>query len=174
MKQFRIIQIVNSLAAFLFLVMGIILIMSFIFNLSLVEELQQASNFDNWKIFIIIAGIISLLVAFVFAFGAWKEFQMYDGGYNSVVAETIYILGVGVELTRPATLGKESLDVSSSSIASIFGFGYDDEFKWTYAGRKPMPRQEPLEESDKALDEQNKNTTKLATAAENTTENKTT
>merc|ERR1712142_91567 len=154
MKHFRIIQIVNVVAAVLFLVMGILLIMSFIFNLSLVDEMQQAANFDNWKAFIIVAGIISLFVAFVFLVGTWKEFQLYGGGYNSVVAETIYILGLGIELERPSTYGSEPTRPfvpageisSSSSLSSIFGFGFDDKLKWTFAGRKPFPRQDPSEE----------------------------
>ena len=41
------VKFVNLLAAIIFLVMGILLIMSFIFNLSVVDELQQAANFDN-------------------------------------------------------------------------------------------------------------------------------
>ena len=54
---------------------GIILVMSFSFNLTSVEELQQALNFDNWKTFIIIAGIISLLVAVVFAKMKLRSFK---------------------------------------------------------------------------------------------------
>ena len=147
MKHFRSIQIVNVVAALLFLVMGILLIMSFVFNLSLVDELQQAANFDNWKAFIIIAGILSLLAAVVFAVGAWKEFQLYGGGYNSVVAETIFILGLGIELERPPTLGSETLipvgagEISSaSSLSSIFGFGFDDKLKWTFCWKEALSK----------------------------------
>ena len=158
MNHFRIIQIVNIMAAFIFLVMAIILNVAFYFNNSLVDELQEASNFDNWKIFIIAAGSISFLVIAVFLFGSLKVYRMYDGGYNSMVAETIYILGIGMELARPEPLGSEP-SIAASSIASIFGFGYDDEFKWTYAGRKPMPREDPGEEdSDVAVEEQKKKT----------------
>ena len=158
MNHFRIIQIVNIMAAFIFLGMTIILLVAYFCNLSLVDELQQASNFDNWKFFIITAGWLSLLVFSVFLAEPLKVYQMYDGGYNSVVAKTIFILGVGTELARPELFGKEpSITTASTSIASIFGFGYDDEFKWTYAGRKPMPRQEPFEEeSNEALGEQRK------------------
>ena len=155
MKHFGLIKFVNMLAAILFLVMGILLIMSFTLNLSVVEELQQAANFDNWKPFIICAGVVSLLASGVFAFGSLKEFQMYSGSHNSVVAETIYILGVGMELERPATIGSEpataaSVAMSRSSyMASIFGFGYDDSFKWTFAGRRPFPRDDPAKEGIK-------------------------
>ena len=159
MNHFRIIQIVNTIAAFIFLVLGIILTVAYVFNNSLVDELQQASNFDNWKFFIITAGIISLLTFAVFLAAPLKVYQMYDGGYNSVVAETIYILGIGMELARPEPVGSEPSVATASSIASIFGFGYDDEFKWTYAGRKPMPREDPGEEdNDETVEEQKKKT----------------
>jgi len=141
---------VNIMAAFIFLVMFIILTVAFYFNNSLVDELQEASNFDNWKFFIISAAVISCLGFAVFLTEPLKIYQMYDGGYNSVVAETIYILGIGVELARPEPLGGSGPSLAASSIASIFGFGYDDEFKWTYAGRKPMPRQDPGEEESDA------------------------
>ena len=143
------------MAAFIFLVLGIILTVAYVFNNSLVDELQQASNFDNWKSFIITAAIISLLTFAVFLAEPFKVYQMYDGGYSSVVAETIYILGIGRELVRPEPDGSEPSVATTSSIASIFGFGYDDEFKWTYAGRKPMPREDPGEEdNDETVEEQ--------------------
>ena len=134
--------------------MGILFIMSFTFNLSVVEELQQAANFDNWKAFVLCAGIVSLLASGVFAFGSLKEFQMYSGSHNSVVAETIYILGVGMVFERPACVGSETsaealLNANkSSSMVSIFGFGYDDSFKWTFAGRRPLAREDPENEDD--------------------------
>jgi hypothetical protein len=149
MKHFGVIKFVNMLAAILFLVMGILLIMSFTLNLSVVDELQQAANFDNWKPFIICAGIVSLLASGVFALCSLKEFQMYSGSQNSVVAEMIYILGVGMELERSSPIGSEPVTATSmsmsrsSSMASIFGFGYDESFKWTFAGRKPLPRDDP-------------------------------
>ena len=152
MKHFGVIKFVNLLAAIIFLVMGFLLIMAFTFNLSVVDELQQAANFDNWKAFIIIAGIVSLLASGVLAFGSLKEFQMYSGSNNSVVAETIYILGLGVDSERPPVIGEESVrDASmsrSSSMVSIFGFGYDDSYKWTFAGRRPLPREDPAEEGN--------------------------
>ena len=57
------IKFLNLAAAILFLVMGIFLLVGFTFNLSVVEELQQAANFDNWKFFILLAGIFALLAS---------------------------------------------------------------------------------------------------------------
>ena len=52
-----------------------------------------------------------------------------------------------MEWERPVCLGSESsvaVEVSgSSSMVSIFGFGYDDDYKWTFAGRGPLPREDP-------------------------------
>jgi hypothetical protein len=147
-----VIKFVNLLVAILFLIMGFLLIMSFTFNLSVVDELQQAANFDTWKAFILLAGIVALLASLVFAIGSWKEFQMYSGSHNSVISEMIYILGLGLELERPLCIGEDApteVTVSrSSSMASIFGFGYDDSFKWTFAGRKPLPREDPYVENE--------------------------
>ena len=73
MRHFTVIKIVNILAAIMFLVMGVCLIVGFVLNLSLVPELKQAANFDRWGPFILIAGIVAVLAAGIFAFGAWKE-----------------------------------------------------------------------------------------------------
>ena len=163
MKHFGVIKFVNLLAAIIFLVMGFLLIMAFTFNLSVVDELQQAANFDNWKPFIILAGIVSLLASAILAFGSLKEFQMYSGSKNSVVAETIYILGLGIDSERPPVIGEESLkDTSfsrSSSMVSIFGFGYDDSFKWTFAGRRPLPREDPADEGNEDANDKKEITT---------------
>ena len=53
MRYFTINKIVNVIGAILFVIMGIFLITGFALNLSIVDELQQASNFDNWKYFIL-------------------------------------------------------------------------------------------------------------------------
>ena len=75
-----------------------------------------------------------------------------------MVAETIYILGLRMELERPVCLGSDSsaaVEVSgSSSMVSIFGFGYDDDYKWTFAGRRPLPREDPeMEDVEENLKE---------------------
>ena len=134
MKHFGVIKFVNLIAAILFLVMGILLVMGFTLNLSVVEELQEAANFDSWKIFILLAGIVAILTSAVFACGSWKKFQMFGGSHNSVVAKSLYILGLGKEMERPPCLGSETDTSVTSSMISIFGFGYDDSFKWTFAG----------------------------------------
>ena len=62
-----------------------------------------------------------------------------------------------MELERPVCVGSESEIVEasrSSSMISIFGFGYDDDFKWTFAGRRPLPREDPeMEDVEEKLKE---------------------
>ena len=102
MRHFTINLVVNIIGAILFLVMGIALIVGFVLNQSIVEELQQvtllvlimfvidillllpphlshplddimqAANFDNWNPFILCAGILALFTAGVFILGSWK------------------------------------------------------------------------------------------------------
>ena len=154
MKHFDVIKFVNLAAAIIFFVMGVFLAMAFTFNMSVVEELQQAANFDNWKIFIILAAIVAFIACIIFTLASWKEFRMSMKSSNSVVAETIYILGLGMELERPSPLGLETPSedsvetIRSSSMESIFGFGHDDDSKWTFAGKKPLPREVPEKEDD--------------------------
>ena len=73
MRHFGVIKFLNLVAAILFLVMGIFLLVGFTFNLSVVLELQQAANFDNWKFFILLAGIFALLASGVFTFGGGRD-----------------------------------------------------------------------------------------------------
>ena len=42
--------------------------------------------------------------------------------------------------TRPAAVPALS---AASSIVSIFGFGHDGAGKWTFAGRRPAPKDDP-------------------------------
>merc|ERR1712212_837749 len=72
MRHFTINLVVNIIGAILFLIMGIALIIGFALNQSIVEELQQAANFDNWNPFILCAGILALFTAGVFILGSWK------------------------------------------------------------------------------------------------------
>merc|ERR1712212_1246459 len=145
MRHFTINLVVNIIGAILFLIMGIALIVGFALNQSIVEELQQAANFDNWNPFILCAGILALFTAGVFILGSWKEATFASGKKNKAVRETIYILGLGVPGSRPPTEGEDSVleEISpASSIISIFGFGHDGTGKWTFAGRRPTGTEE--------------------------------
>merc|ERR1712055_1178888 len=147
MRHFTINLVVNVIGAILFLIMGIALIVGFVLNQSIVEELQQAANFDNWNPFILCAGILALFTAGVFILGSWKEATFASGGRNKAVRGTIYILGLGMPALRPPTEGEEPLPVlkeisPASSIISIFGFGHDGTGKWTFAGRRPTATEE--------------------------------
>ena len=166
MRHFTINLVMNVIGAGLFFTMGISLFVGFALNDSIVEELQQAANFDQWKLFILSAAIVSLLTTGVFIFGAWKvtvtaltmvqEVALATGKRNAVVAETIYILGLTIggesELLAPplsvillpsSSHPGPQVSSRSSSIISIFGFGHDREGKWTFAGHRAAPKEEP-------------------------------
>ena len=151
MKHFDVIKFVNLAGAVICFAMGVFLAMAFAFNMSLVDKIQEATNFDNWNIFIILAAIVAFMACVIFAIGSWKEFRMSMISSNSVVAETIYILGLGMELERTNPLGSDppseaSVDISrSSSMVSIFGFEQEDDSKLTSAERKPLTREVPEE-----------------------------
>ena len=72
MLHFTITKLTNLLGTIIFVLLGIFLITAFSLNLSTLAELQQISNFDNWKFFILLSGVLALLLAVVFAFGFWK------------------------------------------------------------------------------------------------------
>ena len=151
MNHFSVIKIVNLIATIVFAVMGGILIFSFAANLNVAESLQEASNFDSWKPAILLGGIVSIIAAFIFGFGAFLTFQVFSGTKNDMVAETIYILGLGEMVKRPETIGSEPPAVermsSSSSLSSIYGFGHTGDGKWTFAGEKPVPEENNAKES---------------------------
>merc|ERR550519_1503575 len=115
MRHFTINLVVNIIGAILFLVMGIALIVGFVLNQSIVEELQQAANFDSGDknkavretIYILGLGVPGL--------------RPPTQGEESPVLKEI----------SPA-----------SSIISIFGFGHDGTGKWTFAGRRPTATEE--------------------------------
>ena len=75
--------------------------------------------------------------------------MLTTGQRNSVVAETIYILGLSSIEQRPKLEGKKPLAESeTSSIVSIFGFGHDDHGRWTFAGHRPNRKDEPPQDEE--------------------------
>ena len=66
LPHFCIIKIVNTVASIVFFVLGLFLIVAFILNREVEEELQEAANFDLWSIFILFSGSDSLYFAFSF------------------------------------------------------------------------------------------------------------
>ena len=66
LPHFCIIKIVNTVASIVFFVLGLFLIVAFILNREVEEELQEVANFDLWSIFILFSGSDSLYFAFSF------------------------------------------------------------------------------------------------------------
>ena len=147
MNHFKIYSLFSVLAAVVFLVLGIVLIVTFVLNSSYLEwELAEASNFDNWGVYIIIAGIISLCYAVLNIYEIITQTALKSGAKNAIVAEMIYILGLKKEKVRPQVEGGdivipdvEVMSVRTKSDVSIFGLGYDAHNRWTFSGRKATP-----------------------------------
>ena len=68
LPHFCIIKIVNTIASLVFFVLGVFLIVAFILNREVEEELQEAANFDLWGLFILSSGSDLLDLAFFFIF----------------------------------------------------------------------------------------------------------
>ena len=141
MRHFTINLVVNIIGAILFLVMGIALIVGFVLNQSIVEELQQvtllvlimmvihillcllliflihnddlmqAANFDNWNPFILCAGILALFTAGVFILGSWKVIV------NMVAMRMAVVMAI---LMLPWEKVKTSMKVMAISILFFF------------------------------------------------------
>ena len=146
MNHFNVIKFVNLLGGFIFIVVTAVLITASILVNSIVDELKQASNFS--LILLILSTVTSAVSALVFIFGSVTEFKRSNGSRNSVIAETLYILGLG-----DGDDGRKEFDsgfgsvlsvASVASFESIFGLGYDEGLKWTFSGRKPFPKHDPL------------------------------
>ena len=71
-KHFSVIKIINAIAAILFVIMGIFLVVAFALNSSITMELQQAANFDNWKFFYLASAAVAFIAAAILGFGVWK------------------------------------------------------------------------------------------------------
>ena len=144
MNHFNVIKFVNLLGGFIFIVVTAVLITASILVNSIVDELKQASNFS--LILLLLSTVTSAVSALVFIFGSVTEFKRSNGSRNSVIAETLYILGLGDGDDGRKEIGSGSvLSVASvASFESIFGLGYDEGLKWTFSGRKPFPKHDPL------------------------------
>ena len=146
MNHFNVIKFVNLLGGFIFIVVTAVLIAASILVNSIVDELKQASNFS--LILLILSTVTSAVSALVFIFGSVTEFKRSNGSRNSVIAETLYILGLGDGDEGRKEFGSgfgSVLSVPSvASFESIFGLGYDEGLKWTFSGRKPVPKHDPL------------------------------
>ena len=66
LPHFCIIKIVNTIASLVFFVLGVFLIVAFILNREVEEELQEAANFDFWSFFILSSGLDCLDEPFSF------------------------------------------------------------------------------------------------------------
>ena len=100
-------------------------------------------NPDITWIFLLLV-LFAIVFLLFFAISSIQWFELVMASNNKIVQELIYILGLGEsdeekEEHLEQTLQAIPMDIvkDSDSMESIYGFGHDDNQKWTYAGKKP-------------------------------------
>ena len=98
--------------------------------------------------FFLIGVGFTLLYAIIFVFYVYNWFVLRTKAQHRIISELIYILGL--EPAQPRTGGEGSEDpipiavpAKAESVESVYGFGHDDDKKWTYAGKKPKAAKDP-------------------------------
>ena len=107
--------------------------------------------FSAW--FFIIGVVFCLLYAIIFIFYVYNWFVLRTKTSHRIISELIYILGL--EPSQPRSIGEGSEDPippivpKAESVESIYGFGHDEDKKWTFAGKKPHVAKVDNEKSPK-------------------------
>ena len=89
----------------------------------------------------------------IFIFYVYNWFVLRTKTSHRIISELIYILGL--EPSQPRSIGEGSEDPippivpKAESVESIYGFGHDEEKKWTFAGKKPQVAKVDKEKSPK-------------------------
>ena len=142
MNRFKVIFFFAILAALLFCISGIVLIVSYvILSTSLVTELEQASNFDRWHVAMLLAGIFAIAFSILNAYYVYLFSVLKKGRKDKIVGELIYILGIEAVGEHPSPSNPDRISLLSADDISVFGLGHDDENRWTFSGR--LPKIEP-------------------------------
>ena len=142
MNRFKVTYFFAILAALLFCVSGIVLVINYaMISIGLVNELKQASNFDRWHVAMILAGIFAVAFAILNAYFAYLFAILKKGRKDKIVGELIYILGIVAEGEKTSVRRSDRISVTSADEISIFGLGHDDDNHWTFSGR--IPTNEP-------------------------------
>ena len=137
MNRFKVTYFFAILAVLLFSISGIVLIINYAFSTGLVNELKQASNFDRWHVAMILAGIFAIAFSILNAYFVYLFSTLKKGEKDAIVGELIYILGIDARSEQPSPANPEAASLAPSANSSIFGFGRDDDSRWTFSGRIP-------------------------------------
>jgi len=125
---------------------------------SIAPEIQQATNFDfsSWTIILIILFAFIFWLFSVISIIQW--FELVRASNNKIVQELIYILGLWEadgekEEHLQQTLQEIPLDKDTDSVDSLYGFGHDENEKWTFAGVKPKVAETIVDEKTESVEE---------------------
>ena len=142
--SFKYMRYYDLVAACLLLFSVIFYVVVYVTMSSIAPEIQQAANFDfsSWNILLLL--LFAIVFMLFFAISSIQWFELVMASNNKIVQELIYILGLGEsdeekEEHLEQTLQAIPVDIvkDSDSMESIYGFGHDENQKWTYAGKKP-------------------------------------
>ena len=155
MNHFKMICFLSLSGSIVFWACGVSLIIAFLSNLRVPAEIQAATNFDNMHIGIITCGVTLIVFSLIMFFGFTVTLSLISERgckRNNIIAEALYLLGLYSPYLEPIAIGSkykidEPTPSETSSVNSVFGFGLDDNDKWTFAGRTPNGLKEPISES---------------------------
>ena len=144
--------------ACLLLFSGILYTMVYVTMSSIAPEIQQATNFDfsSWTIILIVLFAFIFWLFSVISIIQW--FELVRASNNKIVQELIYILGLWEadgekEEHLQQTLQEIPLDKDTDSVDSLYGFGHDENEKWTFAGVKPKVAETIVDEKTESVEE---------------------
>merc|ERR1712098_764187 len=162
---FRSMNYCDLIIAIIMLVSVLLFASVYMIMTSIAPEIQEASNFDisSWMILIII--VVQIIFVLFFAISTVQWFDLSNPS-SKMVQELLYILGIwrleedeekrekllpSLQATPLDTMKDQYGD--TDSIESIYGFGHDENQKWTYAGKKPQVSKTADEKTDAIVNE---------------------
>merc|ERR1712098_49817 len=163
---FRSMNYCDLIIAIIMLVSVLLFASVYMIMTSIAPEIQEASNFDisSWMILIII--VVQIIFVLFFAISTVQWFDLSNPS-SKMVQELPYILGFW-SLEEDEEENREKLLPSlqatpldmmkdhygdTDSIESIYGFGHDENQKWTCAGKKPQVSKTLDEKTDAIVHE---------------------
>ena len=145
-ENFRGLDILNAILMF---VGGIVLLAGYASLTSLSSIHQDSGNVPVVK-WIFLAGSIICFVHLVFyVFSVVNWFALRTKKKFGIIAELIYILGIHSDGKKAEDLEEEKKSIgeevfkpksesSPGSVESVYGFGHNEDQKWTFSGKKPQ------------------------------------
>ena len=157
-NTFKVLRFTDSFTMFIFFVMSILLLISYISLSEMAPELQTAANMDYITWFFLIGVCFSLIYAIICAFYIYNWFVLRTKTDHVIISELIYILGLEPSPKRLDGVGREDPPIpplkESQSVESVYGFGHDEEKRWTFAGKKPKSQSQSTDRTSTVSSEE--------------------